>query len=193
MTSALFLVVWGAAKSQPVRRYLNNIKLHGNLERGVHKHFYLRALLRSFLALLWVSDCGTEFLIARAFCWDCIARIVSIPSTTPLPSVQTHFIYLPCLIVRRGGGGSTHGCPGAQGVEMWRADKRASADRRLLCLDGGLGGCHGLRVNWSHGRRTVNLSWWYYVGGMQCSIVNLESMHSVICVWPSRHGEEKNT
>lgn len=78
--------------------------------------------------------------------------------------------------------GSTHGCPGAQGVEMWRADKRASVDRRLLCLDRGLGGCHGLRVNWSHGRHTVNLSWWYCVGGMHGSIVNLESMHSVICV-----------
>lgn len=38
MTSALFLVVWGAAQSQSVRRYLNNFKLHGNLERGAHKH-----------------------------------------------------------------------------------------------------------------------------------------------------------
>lgn len=38
MTSALFLAVWRAAKSQSARRCLNNIKLHGNLERRTHKH-----------------------------------------------------------------------------------------------------------------------------------------------------------
>lgn len=34
----------------------------------------------------------------------------------------------------------------------------ASVNRHVLCLDPGPGGSHGLRVNWSHGRRTVNLS-----------------------------------
>lgn len=145
-----------------------------------------------FLVLLWVSDCGTEFHIAQAFCWDCIARIVSIPPTTPPNYPQFRAILFICHVSSLDRG-STHGCPGAQGVEMWRADKRASVDRRLLCLDRGLGGCHGLRVNWSHGRHTVNLSWWYCVESMLGSIVNIESMHSVICVWLSRHGKKRNT
>lgn len=118
MSSALFLAIWRAAKSQSVRRYLNNIKLHGNSERGAHKH-YLCALLRSFLALLWVSDCGTEFLIAQSFCWDCIARIVSI-SPLHLPPVQTHFIYLPCLIVRQGEHAWLPWCPGSGNVTGWQ-------------------------------------------------------------------------
>jgi len=95
-----------------------------------------------------------------------------IPTHTPTLYPQWGPILLICHVSSLDRG-STHGCPGAQGVEMWRADKRASVDRRLLCLDRGLGGCHGLRVNWSHRRDTVNLSWWYCVGGMLGSIVNL--------------------
>lgn len=178
MTSTPLLDPWKAAKSQPVRRYLNNIKLHGNLERGAHKHFICALCSAPSLALPWVSDCGTEFLIAQAFCWDCIARIVSIyppiPTHPPLPTPQCRPILFICHVSSLDWGrGGMHGCPGAQGVEMWRADKRASVDRRLLCLDGGLGGSHGLRVNWSRRRHTVNLSWWYCVGGMPGSIVSV--------------------
>lgn len=167
MTSALFLAPWRGAQSQSVRRYLNIIKLHGNLERRADKHFI--SALRSTLLWfdLWMSDCSMEFLITRAFCWDCIASIVSIPSSSthlcnPHCRPITFFCYVSSSDIRR----STHGCPGARGVKMWRADKRASVDRHLLCLVGGLEGCHALRVNWSYGKHGVNLSWWYCVGGM---------------------------
>lgn len=152
MTSAL-------SKSQSVRRYLNNVKLHGCLERESGAHtFICAALCCFFLTSPWVNDCGMEFLIAQAFCWACIAQIVSI--SPPLLLLSTHssgLLFICHVSSSDGGGGSTHGCPGAQGVEMWRPDKRASVDRHLLCLDIGMGGYRSLWVNWSHRRHTVNV------------------------------------
>jgi len=118
MTSALFLASRRAAKSQSVRRYLNNIKLHGNLERRARQHFICALCSTPFWLHLWVSDCGTEFFIAQAFCWDCIAWIVSTHPPPPHPTVQARFIYLPCLAVRQG----EHAwlCPGSKNVTGWQ-------------------------------------------------------------------------
>lgn len=143
-----------------------------------------------FLSGFTVSEWLRHGILHRSGLLLGLHRSNSFHFSLHLSPVQTHFIYLPCLIVRQGEHAWLPRCPGS---EMWRADKRASVDRRLLCLDRGLGGCHGLGVSWSHGRCTVNVSWWHCVGGMLASIVNTESMHSIICVWLSRHEREKNT
>lgn len=79
MTSALFFSLGRVGKRQPVRRYPNNMKLHGNLEIEKFSLSACFARLLSFPTVAQVSDCGTEFLSAWAFCWDCIAWIVSVP------------------------------------------------------------------------------------------------------------------
>lgn len=74
-----FFSLGRVGKRQPVRRYPNNMKLHGNLEIDKFSLSACFARLLSFPTVAQVSDCGTEFLSAWAFCWDCIAWIVSVP------------------------------------------------------------------------------------------------------------------
>lgn len=109
MTSTLFLAERRAAQSQSARRYLNNIKLHGNLERGAHKHF-----ICSFSGFtVTESIAARNFSSLRPFCWDCIARIVSIPSPPTYPSVQTHF-------QTQGEHAWLPRCPGSGNVTSWQ-------------------------------------------------------------------------
>lgn len=175
-----FSALWRAAKSQSVRLCLNKINY---METWREEHTNtLSVRYAPFLSGFTVSEWLRHGIPHRSGLLLGLHRSNSFhfsPPSLHLPPVQTHFIYLPCLIVRQGEHAWLPRCPGS---EMWRADKRASVDRHLLCLDRGLGGCHGLGVSWSHGRLAVNVSWWYCVGGMLGSIVNTEYALSHMCL-----------
>lgn len=119
MTSAL-------SKSQSVRRYLNNVKLHGCLEREREReqltHFYLFGPV--FLSYFTMNEWLWHGIPHRSGLLLGLHRSNSFHFSTPPPAINPQFrpfIYLPCLITRHWGGHAwLPRCPGSGNVTAWQ-------------------------------------------------------------------------
>lgn len=95
MIPALFLALPRAAESQSDRRFLNNIKLHGNLESRAHKHFICALLLLFLSGFILVSEWLRHGILHLAGLLLGLHRLNSFHSHPPSPPQSRHiFIYL---------------------------------------------------------------------------------------------------